>query len=125
MRADYFTRPPREPDLEAEIYAFRHDEGGRRTPFFTGYRPNHDFRLPNELNDGMHEYPDGDEIALGSTGKAVIWLLAPDRNAGRFFEGFEFTVQEGSRIVGRGKITKVVNPELKREGEPVRPDNVG
>jgi translation elongation factor EF-Tu-like GTPase len=103
-----------EPDFEAEIYALPTEDGGRRTPMQSGYRPNHNFGLPEELNDAQHEYPHGGKLAPGETGVALLRLLAPKRQHKRLFENMEFTVQEGGRIVGRGRITKVLKDELKR-----------
>src|SRR4051794_28181232 len=97
--------PPRPHDLEAEIFALPTRDGGRKTPLLAGYRPSHDFGKNGHLNDGMHDYPDGGRIEPGASGRALIWLLAADENFGLLSIGDAFTVQEGSRIVGHGKIT--------------------
>ena len=110
-----YTRPPRAADLEAEISALPTCEGGRQRPFFSGYRANHDFHLPGEINDAQHEYLDGGKLEPGQTGKALLWLLGPERQKGRLYPGFEFTVQEGARLIGRGKITQVLNAELRKD----------
>ncbi len=94
--------------------AFPADQGGRRHPFLSGYRPNHDFGLRGELNDATHWYPNSGDLQPGSTGPAQFWLLAPERQVGRLFVGMQFKVQEGARVVGLGVITSVVNPELER-----------
>jgi RNAse (barnase) inhibitor barstar len=85
----------------------------------TGYRTCHDFGLPGELNDAMHEYRDTGQIAPGETARAVLWLLAPERQHRRLFTGMLFTVQEGARVVGNGRITSVLNGQLRRE-HPIR-----
>ncbi len=103
-------------DIEAEVYALLTSEGGRQSPLLSGYRPNHDFGKNGHLNDGMHEYPDGGRIDLGHSGRALIWLLCPDENHGLLAVGETFTVQEGSRIVGHGKITGLPNAKLKKTG---------
>ena len=108
--------PPRPHDIEAEVYALPTSEGGRRNPFFSGYRPTHDFGKNGELNDGMHDYPDSGRIDLGRSGRAIIWLLSPDRNEGMLRVGDAFTIQEGSRIVGSGKITSLPNATLQNRG---------
>jgi translation elongation factor EF-Tu-like GTPase len=101
-------------DIEADVYALAASEGGRRTPFYSGYRPSHDFGRNGHLNDGRHEYPDSGQIDLGQTGRALIWLLAADENFGLLSVGDTFTVQEGSRVVGRGKITSLPNQKLRK-----------
>ena len=89
------------------------EDGGRRSPMFSGYRPNHDFGLAGMLNDATHEY-DGGQLAPGETGKAFLTLHAPEYQKGRLYEGMDFTVQEGSRVVGRGKIVEVLDESLRR-----------
>ena len=102
------------PDIEAEIRFLSPEEGGRHTPYRSGYRPNHDFGTDGMLNDAHHEYVGIDTVAPGDTVTARLWFLAPDYQAGRLYEGFEFTVQEGARIVGRGRVSKVINKGLER-----------
>lgn len=103
-------------DIEAEVYALTTAEGGRQNPLLSGYRPNHNFGKNGHLNDGMHEYPDGGRIELGRSGRVLIWLLCPDENYGLLTVGDTFTVQEGNRIVGRGKITALPNSKLEKTG---------
>jgi hypothetical protein len=64
----------------------------------------------------MHEYPATGQIAPGATGKALIWLLAADENYGLLSVGDSFTVQESSRVVGRGRITGLPNAKLQKAG---------
>ena len=109
-----FRRPPVDPDLEAEIYFFATDKGGKKRPVASGYRPNHNFGLPEGLNGGMHEYPAKDWVYPGETVSALIWLLIPERQERRLHEGFTFMVQEGSHIIGKGIIVKVINPKLAK-----------
>jgi translation elongation factor EF-Tu-like GTPase len=109
-------RPQRPHDIEAEIQAFATTEGGRKSPLYSGYRPCHDFGKNGELNDGHHEYPDGGQVEIGHSGRALIWLLAPERNEGLLEISGSFTVQEGSRIIGRGKITSLPNATLRKNG---------
>ena len=83
---------------------------------FSGYRPSHNFGKIGHLNDGMHEYADAGQIDPGCSGRALIWLLAPDENYGLLSVGDSFTVQEGSRVVGHGKITALRNEKLQKRG---------
>lgn len=103
-------------DLEAEVHALPSSESGRKTPFLSGYRACHDFGKVGHLNDGMHEYPEHDRIDLGTRGRALIWLLAADENFGLLSVGDSFTVQDGNRIVGQGKITAIRNALLQKTG---------
>lgn len=100
------------PHIEAEVTALATEDGGRKSPMLSGYRPNHDFGLEGMLNDATHQYEKG-QLAPGETGKALLTLHVPEYQRGRLHEGMEFTVQEGSRIVGRGKIVKVLDESLR------------
>jgi len=61
----------------------------------------------------MHEYVDG-FLRLGDTGRALLWLRVPEAQTGRLHPGFEFTVQDGPRIVGKGKVLRMLNGTLQR-----------
>ena len=103
----------RPPDIEAEISFFPTEHGGRRSPAISGYRPSHDFGLEGTLNDAAHEYVGCESVPPGQTAKTNMWFLAPHYQEGRLYPGFRFTVQEGSRIVGHGIVTKVINAALQ------------
>ncbi len=105
----------RPPDIEAEISFLATELGGRRSPAVSGYRPNHDFGLEGVLNDAAHEYVGCDSVSPGQSAKANIWFLAPQYQEGRLYPGFKFTVQEGSRIVGHGVVTQVINTVLRND----------
>ena len=102
----------RPPDIEARISFLATSEGGRIGPAKSGYRPSHNFGLQGILNDAAHEYIGQEWVGPGETALANLWLLVPESQTGRFHEGFRFSVQEGSRIVGHGVITKVLNASL-------------
>ncbi len=74
-----------------------------------------DFGLPGELNDGLYEFT-GNPPEPGGSQQAHVWLLAPDRNAGRIYEGFEFRIWEG-HFIGQGKVLRVINPILQCSAE--------
>ncbi|MGC4077935.1 MAG: hypothetical protein QM702_13085 [Rubrivivax sp.] len=105
----------RPPDIEAEIEFLPTERGGRRAPAVSGYRPDHDFGLAGTLNGAAHEYIGCDAAAPGQTVRAHLWLFVPEYQEGRLHPGFEFTVQEGERIVGRGVVSKVLNPVLRHD----------
>jgi translation elongation factor EF-Tu-like GTPase len=104
------------PDLHAEITFLTTEQGGRLGPVKAGYRPSHDFKRPGgEINDAAHEYIDREWVPLGVPVDALLQFLDPERQAGRLHVGFEFTVQEGPKIVGHGRIIEILNPLLRRD----------
>lgn len=114
-----FSRPPRDPDLEVELRLLPTESGGRAKALWQGCRMPHDFGFPDELNDGLYEFA-GDPPAPGASQKAYVWLLAPDRNFGRFEPGFEFSIWE-SRTIGTGRILRVLNATLAVAAQQVAP----
>ncbi|MBN2023553.1 MAG: elongation factor Tu [Pirellulales bacterium] len=89
--------------FEAEVYVLSKDEGGRHTPFFSGYRPQFYFRTTdvtgsaNLLGDAEMCMP-GDNVKLG------IELIAPIA----MDENVRFAIREGGRTVGSGVVTKIL-----------------
>lgn len=106
------------PDIEAEIRFLTTEEGGRRTPVKSGYRPPHDFDLKDGLIDARHDFVGTEWVEPGGSVTSQLTFLAPEFLAGRLRPGFEFCVCEASRIVGRGRITKIFNKALLESGEP-------
>ena len=105
-----FKRPDHSPDLEVEMHLYPEEVSGRKAPLWQGCRLPHDFGLKDEFNDGMYEFSSS-APSPGEVQKALLWLLAPERNAGRLYEGFEFKAWEG-RFIATCKVLQVLNPAL-------------
>ena len=88
-------------------------EGGRQSPAFTGYRPQHKV-LDDYQTSGQHDYIDCEQIAPGGTGKAKITFITPDVYPQCLWIGREILIQEGSRVVGIALVTKIMNRTLER-----------
>jgi elongation factor Tu len=88
--------------FEAEVYVLTKDEGGRHTPFFTGYRPQFYFRTTDvtgglKLLGGAEMCMPGDNVTIEvELGKAIA-----------LEQGIRFAVREGGRTVGSGVVAKV------------------
>ena len=88
---------------EAEVYILSREEGGRHTPFFTGYKPQ--FYIRTSDITGSVELPEGVEMVMpGDNVKMVISLITPVP----IEEQMRFAIREGGRTVGYGVITKVI-----------------
>ena len=90
-------------EAKAQVYVLSKDEGGRHTPFFTGYKPQFYIRTTDvtgeiKLPEGVEMVMPGDNIEMDMT------LLAPVA----MDEQLRFAVREGGRTVGSGVVTKVV-----------------
>ncbi|MGB2696016.1 MAG: elongation factor Tu [Dehalococcoidia bacterium] len=89
--------------FEGEVYVLSKDEGGRHTPFFTGYRPQFYVRTTDVT--GSAELPDGVEMVMpGDNTKMKIRLIQPVAME----DGLRFAIREGGRTVGAGVITTVL-----------------
>src|SRR5271163_3854648 len=91
--------------FEASIYVLSKDEGGRHTPFFSGYKPQFYFRTTDVT--GSITLPQGVEMCMpGDNVKMTVELLAESPIA--MDEGLRFAIREGGRTVGSGVVTKIL-----------------
>jgi elongation factor Tu len=89
--------------FEGEVYVLTKDEGGRHTPFFTGYRPQFYFRTTDVT--GEVKLPDGVEMVMpGDNVTMTIELITQIAME----EGLRFAIREGGRTVGAGVVTKIL-----------------
>jgi elongation factor Tu len=89
-------------DFEAEIYVLSKEEGGRHTPFFTGYRPQFYIRTTDVT--GAVTLPTGVEMVMpGDNVKVTCKLISPIA----IEDGTRFAIREGGRTVGAGVVTKI------------------
>ena len=89
--------------FEAEVYVLSKEEGGRHTPFFTGYRPQFYFRTTDVT--GAVDLPEGVEMVMpGDNVKITASLIAPIAME----TGLRFAIREGGRTVGAGVVSKVI-----------------
>jgi len=89
--------------FEAEVYVLKKEEGGRHTPFFTGYRPQFYFRTTDVT--GIVQLPEGVEMVMpGDNVTVECELITPIAME----EGLRFAVREGGRTVGAGVISKIL-----------------
>jgi elongation factor Tu len=90
--------------FEASAYILTKEEGGRHTPFFTGYRPQFYFRTTDVT--GVLTLPEGTEMVMpGDNIKIVGELITPVA----MDEGRRFAIREGGRTVGAGVVAKILN----------------
>ena len=89
--------------FQAEVYVLSKEEGGRHTPFFTGYRPQFYFRTTDVT--GAMNLPEGVEMVMpGDNIKMTVTLIAPIAME----EKLRFAIREGGRTVGAGVVSKVL-----------------
>ena len=90
-------------EFEGEVYILTKEEGGRHTPFFTGYKPQFYFKTTDVTGDVV--LPEGTEMVMpGDTVNLKIKLIIPIAME----EKQRFAIREGGKTVGAGVVTKVV-----------------
>jgi elongation factor Tu len=89
--------------FKAQVYCLKKEEGGRHTPFFSGYRPQFYFRTTDVT--GVANLPDGVEMVMpGDDVEMDIELIQPIA----MDEQLRFAIREGGRTVGSGVVTAIV-----------------
>ncbi|RMG35735.1 MAG: elongation factor Tu [Planctomycetota bacterium] len=89
--------------FECEVYVLSKEEGGRHTPFFSGYRPQFYFRTTDVT--GTANLLGGAEMCMpGDNVKLLVELMKPIAME----EGSRFAIREGGKTVGSGVVTKIV-----------------
>ena len=89
--------------FEGEVYVLTKEEGGRHTPFFTGYRPQFFFRTTDVT--GTLDLPEGIKMVMpGDNVTIKVELIVPIA----MDEGLRFAIREGGRTVGSGVVVKII-----------------
>jgi len=88
---------------KAEVYCLKKEEGGRHTPFFSGYRPQFYFRTTDVT--GVANLPEGTEMVMpGDNIEMTIELIQPIAME----PGLRFAIREGGRTVGSGVVSEII-----------------
>ncbi len=89
--------------FKAEVYALTKEEGGRHTPFFTGYRPQFYFRTTDVT--GVSTLQKGTEMIMpGDNANVDVELISPIA----MDKGLRFAIREGGKTVGAGVVTEIL-----------------
>jgi len=89
--------------FKAQVYVLTKEEGGRHTPFFTGYRPQFYFRTTDVT--GVAKLPEGVEMVMpGDNVELEVELITPIAME----EQLRFAIREGGKTVGAGVVSKII-----------------
>jgi elongation factor Tu len=89
--------------FKGEVYVLTKEEGGRHTPFFTGYRPQFYFRTTDVT--GVAHLPEGVEMVMpGDNTQVTVELISPIAME----KGLRFAIREGGRTVGAGTVSEIL-----------------
>ena len=90
------------------------EQGGRKTPAHSGYRPQIKFDFEEMQTSGQQTFIDKDIVYPGEIVEARIKILSVDHFANCLTEGMDFEFREGDKIIGTGKIKHIQNDKLKK-----------
>ncbi|MEP3447812.1 MAG: hypothetical protein ABJN61_11720 [Flavobacteriaceae bacterium] len=101
-------------DFIAELQYLTSEQGGRKTPAKSGYRPQVKFDFDEMQTSGQQTFIKKEWVKPGENVKAKIKILSPDHFAHTLTEGMEFEFRDGATIIGTGKIEYIVNEKLEK-----------
>jgi len=96
-------------DVEVELRFVPTEQGGRRTPVASGYRPQ--FYRDGVNFDAVHTYIGVEQVFPGQTVRAFLSFIHPDLQVGHLHPGTEFEIREGQRVVATGYVIRIVDLE--------------
>ncbi len=102
-----------EPDFIANLKYRTAEEGGRKTAAISGYRPDIKFPFDEMLTCGFQTFIGQEKVLPGESVKAEIKIIAAEYFKGQLYENLEFDFREGQNIIGTGKISEIINQNLK------------
>jgi elongation factor Tu len=106
QRGQVLAKPgsiPPHTKFEAEVYVLSKEEGGRHTPFFSGYRPQFYFRT-TDVTGTANLAGDAEMCMPGDNARLVVELMKPIA----MDDGVRFAIREGGKTVGSGVVTKIL-----------------
>ena len=109
-----FERDNSESDFIATLTYRTAEQGGRKTPANSGYRPHLKFDFDEMQTSGQQLFIDRTLAFPGDTIEAEMKILAVDYFTNKLTEGMEFEFKEGDIIIGTGKIKHIINDTLKK-----------
>lgn len=106
--------------VEGRFSLFHGTHGSRENPVESGYHPQHKVH-DNYQTSGRHEYPEVEQLAPGASAKVHIWFITPEVYPGSLWIGREIEVLEGSRVVGKLLVTRILDQRLEGSVESYKP----
>jgi hypothetical protein len=101
-------------DFVAELKYRTTEQGGRKTPAHSGYRPQVKFDFAEMQTSGQQIFLDKEIVSPGDTVNAKIRILSVDYFANKLTEGMQFEFREGDKVIGTGLIKQIINERLKK-----------
>jgi Elongation factor Tu C-terminal domain len=111
---NYYETEQKNVDFVADLKYLTTEEGGRKTPAYSGYRPQVKFEFTEMQTSGQQKFLDRETVMPGENVKAAIKIISVEYFAHSLTEGMSFEFREGSRIIGNGIVISIINEQLKK-----------
>jgi len=111
---NYYNEEFKKVDFIAELQYLTSEQGGRKTPAKSGYRPQVKFDFREMQTSGQQIFIDKETVFPGDKVDAKIKILSPDYFADSLTEGMNFEFREGATVIGTGQIKYIVNDRLEK-----------
>ena len=111
---NYYNEEFNKVDFVAELQYLTTEQGGRKTPANSGYRPQVKFDFTEMQTSGQQTFIDKETVYPGDKVDAKIKILSPDYFADSLTEGMNFEFREGATVIGTGQIKYIVNDKLEK-----------
>jgi translation elongation factor EF-Tu-like GTPase len=105
----------KQPDFTAKLKYLTSEQGGRKTPAHSGYRPQVKFDFTEMQTSGQQVLLDKEIVYPGEEVTAEITILSHEFFQNKLWIGMKYEFREGMRIIGTGEILKILNKELERK----------
>jgi translation elongation factor EF-Tu-like GTPase len=99
-------------DFIAKLNYLTTEQGGRKTPAWSGYRPQVKFAFSEMQTSGQQKFLDKDVVYPGDRVTAEISIISVEFFKNKLSVGLDFEFKEGSRLIGTGKILEIINKDL-------------
>jgi elongation factor Tu len=93
-------------DIEVELTLLPTEHGGRKRSISSGYRPQ--FYYAGEDCDAVLYFVGVERLQPGETATAQVAFITPQRHVERIFSGMAFLVREGNRVIGYGRVLRML-----------------
>lgn len=111
---NYYNDEFNKVDFIAELQYLTTEQGGRKTPVNSGYRPQVKFDFAEMQTSGQQTFIDKETVYPGEKVDAKIKIMSPDYFADCLTEGMNFEFREGATLIGTGQIKYIVNDKLEK-----------
>jgi hypothetical protein len=111
---NYYNEEFNKVDFIAELQYLTTEQGGRKKPANSGYRPQVKFDFAEIQTSGQQTFIDKETVCPGEKVDAKIKILSPDYFENCLTEGMNFEFRKGATLIGTGQIKYIVNDKLEK-----------